>query len=93
MTRVAVCDFCNRTMPTKLIEDESNPEDFIVTTELCRTKTWDTKKLFPHLCQNCADKLDFVYGVARRQILKEIDISARNSVINVKRRTELGSKG
>lgn len=84
MLRVtAYCDFCNQPMP---VFDNNN-------TMLYHTKEVDTKKLFPHLCKNCADKLDKTMLLCKKKWLDEGDKVAQIAKRNTERRELLGTKG
>lgn len=86
------CDFCG--MPLIgyngiYVNYKTNELD----TNIYFTKELNTKRLFPHLCENCASKIDQVLVFAKDEWLKQIDISDRNSKINAARRELLGTKG
>ena len=86
------CDFCEKPIPIEEIDfdDGYGPVDAYC---VKRTKELNTRKLFPCLCESCAEKLDKVISLARETWLKEIDISHRNQTLNDARRKLLGSKG
>ena len=86
------CDFCGKQIPIEQVDfdDGFGPTDCIC---IKRTKELNTRKLFPQLCESCADKLDEVVRLARETWLKEIDIAHRNQTLNDVRRSLLGSKG
>lgn len=77
------CDFCNQPMP----EDE---KDVI---KGFKTKELDTKELFPHLCENCATKLDKVALLCRKNMLNEGNLVADMAKRNAERRELLGTRG
>lgn len=52
----------------------------------------DIRKLFPYLCESCAEKIDRVVDLTKDQWLKQIDILDRNSKINEARKGLLGTK-
>lgn len=81
-----LCDFCNQPMPVVDIEGFD-------TVELFRTKEIDTKKLFPHLCKNCADKLDKTMLLCKKRWLEEGDAVAAIAKRNAERRELLRTKG
>ena len=79
----AYCDFCNQPMP---VDENDN-------TTIFRTKEIDTKKLFPHLCKNCADKLDKTMLLCKKRWLEEGDAVAEIAKRNAERRELLRTKG
>lgn len=80
---VTICDFCEQPIP----EDENN----IV--QLHRTRVIETRKLFPHLCERCAGKIDTAVEFDRKQHVKKSELAARMAKINAERRERLGTKG
>lgn len=84
------CDFCEK--PLKIVMEDV---DGVLTEcyELNYTTELNTRKIYPHLCSDCRDKLDSVLVVARDEWLKQIDISVKNAKINEARRGLLGTKG
>ena len=81
-----VCDFCDRPLETEIV-------DRVEVIKLYHTKQWNTRALFPHLCEECASKIDDVVIKVKEDTLKQIDISDRNNRINIARRELLGTKG
>lgn len=81
------CDFCNKPLPEIGLYDE------IPCIKFYRTKELNTTKIFPNLCENCATKLDEALKYARGELIKQLNISSRNSEINKDRREKLGTKG
>ena len=77
------CDFCNQPMQ----EDEDN------NVLIFRTKEIDTRKLFPHLCKNCADKLDKTMLLCKKKWIDDGDKIAQIAKRNAERRELLGTKG
>lgn len=77
------CDVCEKPM----IPDE----DGIVQTRV--TKEWNTKDLFPHLCKNCAGKLDKAMAKVKCEISYQQAILASNKKINAERKEKLNTKG
>ena len=58
MIRLATfCDFCEQEM-----KEEHVDEHDVDVVKLHKTNGFDTKKIFPHLCKRCADKLDSLYS-------------------------------
>ena len=77
------CDFCSNRMPG----DENN------NVQLFKTKEIDTRKLFPHLCENCANKLDEAVRFDRKQYISKSGLAARMARINAERKARIGTKG
>lgn len=89
---VVRCDFCGRKI--KRIK-EYCPEcgDMFLLLPLAKTKVWDTRSLFPHLCENCAGKLDQCMELMQNGMQKRGEIMMRNAEINKKRREILDTNG
>lgn len=77
-----LCDFCGNPLP---VEDGS--------VKLHRTKEWDTRLIFPHLCEKCAAKIDYVLLAEKNDAIKRGEISIKNTKLNAERRERLGTKG
>lgn len=86
MSLRVICDVCQRPIPI----EPHWPENFLRNSY---TREVNTRKLFPHLCESCALKIDEAVCLAKNEWLKQIDISDRNSRINAARRELLGTKG
>lgn len=84
------CDFCNRILPTEMEDTCFGP---LPCPKNNFTKELNTRKLFPSLCKECADKIDLIVLLAKDEWLKQIDISVKNSRINAARKELLGTKG
>lgn len=84
------CDFCNRPLPKDLEDTCFGP---LPCTKNSYTKELNTRKLFPCLCKDCADKIDLVVLLAKDEWLKQIDISVKNGRINAARKELLGTRG
>ena len=80
---LVLCDVCERPLP---IEDGN-------TVKLHRTKEWDTRILFPHLCECCALKIDNALLKMKEGVTYKREILNRNAKINEERRKKLNSKG
>lgn len=85
-----VCDFCERPLRISTLYTDHGAVDHI---DNYRTHELYTRQLFPHLCRDCANKLDCVLSFAKDEWLKQIDILDRNSRINAARKELLGTKG
>ncbi len=80
------CDFCDRPLKIEICGP-------VETLKNARTKNVNTRRLYRHLCEDCAFKLDEVVRLAKDEWVKQIDISSRNAAINSARREALGTKG
>lgn len=79
-----VCDFCNRPL-----EFDLERGSYV----LYRTKQIDTRKLLPHLCKTCAEKLDDILIESRTRLMSQAEIADRVTKLNRDRREKLGTKG
>lgn len=57
------------------------------------TKQLNTRKIFKHLCKNCAEKLDMVIEIAEDATRKRCQDFGHWANINKVRREQLGTKG
>ena len=73
------CDFCGLSI---------SDEKFVF-----HTMKRNTKKIFPHLCESCADKLDYLFEELEKQDLEYIDMVRARHKINELRKTNLNTKG
>lgn len=78
-----ICDICERPLP----EDD----DGIIYTH--RTKEWDTRNLFPCLCERCASKVDQALLSMKNSETHRRAIMERNKKLNDERREKLNTKG
>lgn len=102
-----ICDFCEKPIPTYfeqidragwLDEDEWEEdgrgrfvdEEFVY---LSRPKEYNTNKLFPHMCEACAGKLDILLSAYRTEMLKRSELAAKFAKANAERRERLGTEG
>ena len=86
------CDFCGREI--EMVEDWCR--ECGVTTRswpIYRTKAWNTKDLFEHLCKRCAGNLDKALGKMQDDLVKREKIMMRNKALNEQRKERLGTKG
>lgn len=81
-----VCDFCDRPLNTEMVDGVEVIKHFY-------TKECNTRTLFPHLCEDCALKIDSAVAKFKEDTLKQIDISTRNNKINEARKELLGTRG
>lgn len=86
-----LCDFCGKPFRhNKRCRDNAKE---VTVTGFSRTKEWDTRDLFPHLCEGCATKLDLALarcksGMDHRAVLLE-----KYKQINEERKKKLGTDG
>ena len=79
-----VCDFCDRPL-----EFDQERDSYV----LYRTKQIDTRKLLPHLCRFCAEKLDNILLESKTRWMSQAEIADRVAKLNQERREKLGTKG
>lgn len=79
-----VCDFC---------EDLWSSILSVVVMFLYRAKQIDTRKLFLHLCKNCAEKLDNIFETRKARKANRREVCARYHELNQEHRDKLGTKG
>ena len=79
---IIACDVCGLELPAN--------GDTVLTH---RTKEVNTKDIYPHLCKNCADKIDNAIRLGREQSVKKNEIMAKYQKINAERKKQLGSEG
>jgi hypothetical protein len=89
---IVVCDVCEKAFPTEIVEDPVRGSVETVT-GFSRTKVWDTRILFPHLCESCAEAIDNALVQFRDEVTMEGLINIRNRKINEERRKKLGTEG
>lgn len=77
------CDICDRPLPIE--------EDNVV--RLFKTKEIDTRKLYPNLCESCANKIDEAIRHDRGHRVSKAELAARMAKINENRRKLLNTKG
>ena len=77
-----VCDFCDRPLE---LEDSR----YVI----YRTKQINTRKLLPHLCKTCAEKLDDIFETCKARKANRRQVLARYRELNQECREKLGTKG
>lgn len=77
-----VCDFCDKPLE---LEDGR----YVI----YHTKQLNTRKIFKHLCKNCADKLDMVIKLTEDATRERCQDFGHWKKINKARREQLGTKG
>lgn len=77
------CDICERPM---VVEDGN-------TIKLFRTREIDTRKLYPHMCENCSNKIDEAVRYDRNRYMRKSEILARMNRLNKERKERLRTEG
>lgn len=77
-----VCDFCDRPL-------EFEDGRYVI----YYTKRLNTRKIFRHLCKNCADKLDTVIELTEDMTRERCQDFGHWAMVNKARRERLGTKG
>lgn len=85
-----ICDFCLKPIPYDYDDWGSGPVRCV---NLRYTKECDTKDMFPHLCESCAEKLDKVIVRYKSDMQKQSELAAKFAKANAKRREQLGTEG
>lgn len=86
MSLIYVCDFCERPLEIESVSGTDACKYYI-------TKEWNTKSLFPCLCESCASKLDVTIRKVKDEAVLTNLIAARNAKLNAERKQKLGTKG
>lgn len=87
---LVLCDFCEKPLPTQPVLDSEYGAEEVV---LHKTKEWDTRLIFPHLCYSCASKLDKALRVVKEDAGYKAQLAAKFAKINAERKERLGTKG
>ena len=69
--RYYACDWCGKTLDYEVVQTPFGDEREIIK-GLGTTKVWNTKRLFPHLCKECALTIDNELLKAKLEILTEV---------------------
>ena len=85
-----LCDVCGQPLPVTIEEALGEPVECV---KLSRTKEWDTRLLFPHLCENCAIKIDTTLRKFKDSVTAERLMAEQFAKLNKERRNQLNSKG
>ena len=88
---IVICDCCGEPLPVETVHSIDGKT--IDNVRLFTTKEWDTKTLFPHLCENCASKIDMALWKVKSEAIAERLINNRNRKLNAERRERLGTNG
>lgn len=88
------CDICGEPLSEE-VPVVNQRGDTIVTYKhnVYTTLTKDTKKIFPHLCECCASKLDYMFKRMDELEIEKQDMVKRRHEINEKRKTKFNTKG
>lgn len=68
--RYYACDWCGKTLDYEIVQTPFGDEREIIK-GLGTTKVWNTKRLFPHLCKECALAIDYALIKEKFEILME----------------------
>ena len=86
-----LCDFCGKPFRfNKRCRDQSKE---VTVVGLSRTKEWDTRTLFPHLCEGCAAKLDVALAACKNGMTTRGILLERYHKLNEERKERLGTNG
>ena len=80
---VVYCDFCEKPMP--------NWENHTV--QLWKTHEFDTHRLYPHMCERCANRIDDILRAYKEDAAHRAGLASMFAQINKERREMLDSEG
>lgn len=86
-----VCDICGKELEKKLTQDASGGVCEVAVSY--KTVFWNTDDIFPHLCLNCANKLDRALEKQQIELVKLTTEAEKRVRLNKARRERLGTKG
>ena len=86
-----LCDVCGR--PFRFNERCRDQAKEVTVVGLSRTKEWDTRALFPHLCEGCATKIDLALSDCKNGLTNRARLAAKYKELNDERREKLGTNG
>ena len=86
-----ICDFCGKPFRHNKRAHPNSKE--VTVTGFARTKEWDTRDLFPHLCEGCAGKLDVALAACKNGMTKQALLADQFGKLNAERREKLGTNG
>ena len=84
------CDVCGVELTTFKVTDDGEE---LQIHSVYTTKNADTKKIFPHLCERCASKLDYLFEKLKEQENERINMISRRWEINKRRKKIFNTKG
>jgi hypothetical protein len=67
--------------------------DGVKTIVLARTKECDIRKMFPHLCESCASKVDRVVAKVKSDAVRSSLIAEYYAKVNAERKEQIGTNG
>ena len=79
-----ICDFCEKPIP----EGEHNN---VILTH--RTKEFDTRKFYPHMCKTCAKRIDYILKAYKEDAAHRAGLASMYAQINKERKEQLGTEG
>ncbi len=101
-----LCNVCGRPLHTKLVKDNRVADtlddldelstwdiDLITTIGMYRTKVWNTRRLFPCLCEGCASAIDKALLLMKTDMVEREKLLIRNKALNEERKKQLETKG
>lgn len=80
---LVICDFCERPLP----EDENK------NIYLHRTEQFNTSRLFPHMCESCANKIDSILIDFKLDMAHKAGLASKFAQINEERKVQWGTEG
>ena len=85
MLKTAICcDMCEKELPCRTV---NTPVGAVEVVKTAKTEVWNTSYVLPHLCKECALKIDNALLSAKIQIMLEIDAALKKQRFNKKERT------
>lgn len=93
---MTLCNVCGRPLPVKSVWYESLDPDFsewVDLTETYRTKEWDTRDIFPDLCESCACSIDKALRKMKNGMMEREKVLTRFKELNEERKKQLGTEG
>lgn len=86
-----LCDVCGKPFrQNKRCRDNSKE---VTVVGLSCTKEWDTRSLFPHLCEGCAAKIDLALAAQKNGLSTRAILLEKFRAINEERKERLGTNG
>lgn len=86
-----VCDICGKELEKKLTQDASGGVCEVAVSY--KTVFWNTDDIFPHLCLDCANKLDRALEKQQIELVKLTTEAEKRVRLNKARRERLGTRG
>ena len=77
MLKTAICcDVCGKELPCKTL---NTPYGTVEVVKTAKTEVWNTSRVLPHLCKECALKIDNALLSAKIQIMLEIETAVQKA--------------